>query len=114
MLRQMSLILLALTIRLLPAQSHPARPIDDVTRMMQRAILDRPVVDKTGLVGRYDFNLEWAPDNSQFGGENVTDAGTNSPPLLLAMEQQLGLKLTRTRGSVSTLIVDHLDRPSEN
>ena len=88
--------------------------IDDVTRMMQRAILDRPIVDKTGLTGRYDFNLEWAPDSSQFGGEIVPDAGTNSPPLFLAMEQQLGLKLTRGRGPVSTLVVDHLDRPSEN
>ena len=88
--------------------------IDDVTRMMQRAILDRPVVDKTGLTGRYDFNLEWAPDISQFGGEIVPDAGTNSPPLFTAMEQQLGLKLTRARGPVSTLVVDHLERPSEN
>ncbi len=88
--------------------------VGDVTRMMQRAILDRPVVDKTGLTGRYDFHLEWAPDSSQFGGEIVPDAGTNSPPLFLALEEQIGLKLTRTRGLVSTLVVDHLDRPSEN
>jgi uncharacterized protein (TIGR03435 family) len=36
--------------------------------LLQRAILDRPMVDKTGLSGRYDFDLEWAPDETQFGG----------------------------------------------
>jgi uncharacterized protein (TIGR03435 family) len=36
--------------------------------MLQRAVLARPVLDKTGLTGKYDFDLEWTPDDSQFGG----------------------------------------------
>ena len=83
--------------------------------MLQRAILDRPVVDKTGLSGRYDFDLEWAPDETQFGGD-VPPAGTTatSPPLFEAMQQELGLKLEATRGPVDALVVDTAERPTAN
>jgi uncharacterized protein (TIGR03435 family) len=82
---------------------------------MQRAILDRPVVDKTGLFGRYDFDLEWAPDETQFGGDvppasEQADAG----PLFSAIQQQLGLRLRATRGPVEALVVDNAERPSAN
>ena len=48
----------------------PARnaTVNDLASLLQRAVLDRPVVESTGLTGRYDFSLEWAPDESQFGG----------------------------------------------
>lgn len=79
----------------------PARnaSMSDLASVMQRAILDRPVVDKTGLAGRYDFDLEWAPDESQFGGE-VPTASDEAPsaPLFSAIQQQLGLTLIATRG----------------
>ena len=59
--------------------------------LLQRAILDRPVVDKTGLSGRYDFDLEWAPDETQFGGDvPPASAAAPSPPLFEAIQQQLG------------------------
>jgi len=87
----------------------------DLTAVLQRAILDRPVVDKTGLTGRYDFDLEWAPDESQFGGGLPTaPADAPSLPLFVAMQQQLGLKLEATRGLVSALVVDKTERPSAN
>jgi uncharacterized protein (TIGR03435 family) len=83
--------------------------------LLQRAILDRPVVDKTGLAGRYDFDLEWAPDETQFGG-GVTPAteGTTSPPLFEAVQQELGLKLVATKGPVDALVVDSAGRPTPN
>jgi uncharacterized protein (TIGR03435 family) len=83
--------------------------------LLQRAILDRPVVDKTGLAGRYDFDLEWAPDETQFGG-GVTPATTaaTSPPLFEAVQQEMGLKLEATRGPVDALIVDTAERPTAN
>jgi uncharacterized protein (TIGR03435 family) len=83
--------------------------------LLQRAILDRPVVDKTGLSGRYDFDLEWAPDETQFGGD-VPPAGAaaTSPPLFEAVQQELGLKLEATRGPVDALVVDTVDRPAAN
>jgi uncharacterized protein (TIGR03435 family) len=95
----------------------PARnaTMSDLARLMQRAILDRPVVDKTGLTGRYDFDLEWAPDETQFGGEvPVAAPEAPSPPLFIAMQEQLGLKLEATKGPIAALVVDKADRPSEN
>jgi uncharacterized protein (TIGR03435 family) len=95
----------------------PARNVtmSDLARLMQRAILDRPVVDKTGLTGRYDFDLEWAPDETQFGGE-VPAAPTEAQaaPLFSAIQQQLGLRLEATRGPVQALVVDKAERPSAN
>jgi uncharacterized protein (TIGR03435 family) len=87
----------------------------DLTSLLQRAILDRPVVDKTELSGRYDFDLEWAPDETQFGGD-VPSASAEAPtaPLFTAIQQQLGLKLVATRGPVDTLVVDKAERPSAN
>lgn len=95
----------------------PARnaTMSDLASLMQRAMLDRPVVDKTGLTGRYDFNLEWAPDETQFGGE-IPAASVDAPnaPLFSAIQQQLGLKLEAARGPVEALVVDKAERPSEN
>jgi uncharacterized protein (TIGR03435 family) len=95
----------------------PARnaSMGDLVSLMQRAMLDRPVVDKTALVGRFDFDLEWAPDETQFGGEvPIATPDAPSPPLFTAIQQQLGLKLEATRGPVSALVVDNAERPSEN
>jgi uncharacterized protein (TIGR03435 family) len=95
----------------------PARnaAISNFTMLLQRAILDRPVVDKTGLTGRYDFDLEWAPDETQFGGD-VPSASAAAPsvPLFIAVEQQLGLKLVATRGPVDALVVDSVEKPTAN
>jgi uncharacterized protein (TIGR03435 family) len=97
---------------LLPARNAS---MGEFTSLLQRALLDRPVVDKTGLTGKYDFNLEWAPDNSQFGGD-VAAASADAPsaPFFTAIQQQLGLKLEATRGPVDALVVDHAEQPSAN
>src|ERR1700744_6573229 len=91
------------TTTLYPAASsgidHALLPAHNVTlqqfaSVLQRAILDRPVVDHTGLVSRFDFELEWTPDESQFGGQlpqGPPDSG--KPGLFTAMQQQLGLKI---------------------
>jgi uncharacterized protein (TIGR03435 family) len=83
--------------------------------LLQRAILDRPVVDKTGLAGRYDFDLDWAPDETQFGGDvPPATAAATSPPLFEAIQQELGLKLEATKGPVDALVVDAAERPAAN
>jgi uncharacterized protein (TIGR03435 family) len=95
----------------------PARnaSLDDLASLLQRAILDRPVVNRTGLTGRYDFDLEWAPDETQFGGDvPVAPSDAPSAPLFIAIQEQLGLKLEATRGPVSALIVDSAEPPSAN
>lgn len=95
----------------------PARnaTMADFVSLLQRAVLDRPVVDRTGLTGRYDFDLAWAPDETQFGGAvPVAPADAESPPFFTAIEQQLGLRLEATRGPIEALVVDSAERPSAN
>jgi len=80
--------------------------------MLQRATLDKPTVNRTGLTGKYDFDLKFAQDETQYGGE-VPKApdDAQSPPLFTAVQEQLGLKLEVTRGAVSTLVVDEVVKP---
>lgn len=63
----------------------------------------RPVVDRTGLTGRFDFTLTWAPEGS-------TD--TDAPSIFTAVQEQLGLKLQPARGPVDVLVVDSAERPT--
>jgi uncharacterized protein (TIGR03435 family) len=91
---------------------------------MQAAVMDRPVVDQTGLTDRYDFTLKWTPDQSQFGqfrGANVkmpTANATNDPNappgLYTAIQEQLGLKLEATKAPDDVIVLDHVEKPSAN
>lgn len=70
--------------------------------------LGRPVVDHTGLTGRYDFTLEWKP-----GAEGDGDGA--GPTVFTALQEQLGLKLESQKGTVEVLVVDSaLRKPIEN
>ncbi len=72
----------------------------------------RPVIDKTGITGRYDLKLRWTPDVDSAGaGSSTADA---PPSIFTALEEQLGLKLESGKGSVEVLVVDHAEMPSEN
>jgi uncharacterized protein (TIGR03435 family) len=83
--------------------------------MLQRAVLDRPVLDKTGLTGKYDFDLEWTPDESQFDGHMPPIKPDNSgKPDLFEAIQQLGLRLESGKGPVPVIVIDHVERPSGN
>jgi uncharacterized protein (TIGR03435 family) len=95
----------------------PARGLcmPELASLFQRAALDRPVVDKTGLSARYDFDLEWTPDESQFGGLGLKGTPESTKPdLFTAIQQQLGLRLESTKGPIATLVIDHAERPSAN
>jgi len=89
--------------------------MDDFVAMLQRATLDKPTVNQTGLAGKYDFDLKFAQDESQYGGD-VPKApdDAQSPPLFTAVQEQLGLKLVATRGMVSAMVVDKAERPRAN
>ncbi|ADW70297.1 TIGR03435 family protein [Granulicella tundricola] len=69
--------------------------------------LSRLVIDKTGLTGKYDFALKYAPDDAP----TTNDPG---PSLFTALEEQLGLHLESTKGPVDTIVIDHLEQPTEN
>ena len=74
--------------------------------------LDRPVVDQTGLSGRFDVEYSYAPQPQTPGVESVF--GPEAPMLFVALEEQLGLKLESRRLSVPVLVIDSIDHPSEN
>jgi uncharacterized protein (TIGR03435 family) len=77
--------------------------------------VDRPVLDETGLSGRFDFTLEWTPETNGPPSPNPNaSAESDGPTFLDALREQLGLKLESTKGPVRTLVVDHVERPSEN
>ena len=91
----------------------------DFCDLMQAAVLDRPVVDQTNLPGKWDFLLKWTPDESQFGGMGIkvpppSDAADAPPPLYTAIQEQIGLKLDAEKAQVPVLVIDHVDKPSEN
>lgn len=70
-------------------------------------LVGRVVVDKTGLSGKYNIALKWTPDEQQ--GE--ADSG---PSIFAALQEQLGLKLESGRGPVDQIVVDHVEKPTEN
>jgi uncharacterized protein (TIGR03435 family) len=75
-------------------------------------VLERNVIDKTGLTGRYDINLKWTPTEQEGKTEGLTD--NPAPDLLTALQEQLGLKLEPSKGPVDTLVIDHVEMPTEN
>jgi uncharacterized protein (TIGR03435 family) len=82
-----------------------------------RGVLDRPVVDKTGISGRYDVALNWTVDDfqaSRLNGFPTPLDRTEVPDLFTAIQEQLGLRLESTKGSVEVIVIDHVEKPSEN
>jgi uncharacterized protein (TIGR03435 family) len=81
-------------------------------------------LDRTGLTGTYDFKLQWTPDESQpFRGidgnpvlvpQDVHPPDSSGPSIFTAIQEQLGLKLESQKGPAKILVVDHVEKPSEN
>lgn len=69
---------------------------------------DRPIVDKTGLKGRYNFKLQWTMDEGQTAAPDVL------PGLFTAVQEQLGLKLDQVKAAADVLVVDHVQKPGAN
>jgi uncharacterized protein (TIGR03435 family) len=80
--------------------------------------LQKVVTDKTGLTGMYAFELKWAQDMArarpEAGEGESAQAADPGPSLFTALEEQLGLKLNSTKGPVDTVVIDHVELPSEN
>lgn len=94
----------------------------DFAQWMQNGVMDRPVVDQTGLTDRYDFQLKWTPDESQFAafrgvGAVVSpppDSATAPPLLYTAITEQLGLKMGPGKVPDDVIVIDHVEKPSAN
>jgi uncharacterized protein (TIGR03435 family) len=96
---------------------------DEFRTFLQTLVLDRPVVDHTDLTGKYDFQLTFTPDDSQFNGHAPKapaspDSGAPpvepAPDLFKAFSDQLGLKLEAQKTAVDVIAIDHVDKPSPN
>jgi bla regulator protein blaR1 len=95
-------------------------PMSFLVRFLSQEGLDRPVVDETGLKGEYDFTLKWNPDLSPGVTQGPSGAAAGAPPdtsgplIFTAIQEQLGLKLKATEGSVEDLVIANIEKPSEN
>jgi uncharacterized protein (TIGR03435 family) len=81
----------------------------EFAQFLQMAVLDRPVLDQTGLKGKFDFKLTWTanPDAA------TTDPAA-APGFLTAVQEQAGLKIEPSRGEVEVLAIVHAEQPSPN
>lgn len=95
--------------------------IADLAATLSRS-LDRPVLDKTGLTGKYDFAFNWADmnqlqassDNAPAGRPATLPLDVGGPSLFSAIQEQLGLRLVSGKGPGDIIVIDHVERPSEN
>ncbi len=95
-------------------------PLDSVANALQGNLLDQPVVNRTGLTGKYDFSVKFTPDPPQLANMGrVLPAGAapdpDAPPdIFAAFQQQLGLKLESTKTAVDVMVIEKIEKPSEN
>jgi bla regulator protein blaR1 len=84
--------------------------------------LGRVVIDKTELVGEYDYTLEWTPEPWEGGPESIglppaappPHVDTNGPSIFTALQEQLGLRLVSQKGPVEIIVIDRVEKPSAN
>jgi uncharacterized protein (TIGR03435 family) len=81
--------------------------------------MSRIVLDKTGLTGKYDFTLQWTPESQtpMFNGTGDGNQGSANTPglsIFTAIQEQLGLKLESQKGPVEVIVIEHIEKPSEN
>jgi len=74
----------------------------------------RPVIDKTGLSGKFDFELSWVADLTLATGTPDPGADVSGPSIFTALQEQLGLRLDSQKGPIEMLLIDHAEKPTEN
>ena len=77
-------------------------------------LLDRPVIDKTGLTKRYDFDLEFSPEGTLLAPPGGVSATYIDSPDIFTAIQQLGLKLEPAKGEVEMMVIDRAEKPDDN
>jgi uncharacterized protein (TIGR03435 family) len=103
--------------------SFRGTPMPQILQFLSPAV-NRVVVDRTGLTGRFDLDLEWTPDQlREFKASADRPPGSlpqingvpfdpNGPSIFTALQEQLGLKLESTKGPVDVLVIDHAEQPT--
>jgi uncharacterized protein (TIGR03435 family) len=87
-------------------------PMTSLAETLARQV-DKTVIDKTGLTGKYNLELKFTPDNARMNGQPL-EPTDEAPSIFTALQEQLGLKLIAAKGPVVTLVVDQIKEPTEN
>ena len=93
-------------------------PMSEFIRALS-SVLGRAVVDKTGFTGRFDVRLDFLPDETTVAmppppPEVAASLASQSPTILTALQEQLGLRLESGKGPVEVLVIDSVARPTED
>jgi uncharacterized protein (TIGR03435 family) len=88
--------------------------IDFIGKQLISNLLQRPVIDGTGLSGTFDVAMEWTPEANGPGAAADLQADSTGPTFLEALTEQLGLKAESQKGSAQVLVIDRVDHPTEN
>jgi uncharacterized protein (TIGR03435 family) len=87
--------------------------IDDLVKVHLFVPAGRPIANKTGLTGKFNFHFEFAPpEGTRLNGSEITES--TAPSIFTAVQEQLGLKLEPSKGPGEYLVIDHVEKPTEN
>ena len=89
----------------------PKATMDEIVDQIANAFPGRPVLDKTGLTGTYDIRMTYTPS---FRTNRESDSDLNDISIFTAVQDQLGLKLQARKALVEIVVLDHIEKPSEN
>ncbi len=93
-------------------------PMEALLYVLNVASVERRVIDRTGLKGEYNFDLVWAPEEElQAQPKDAADAGMTDagrPSIFTAVQEQLGLRLEAGKAPVDVLVIDHIERPTND
>jgi uncharacterized protein (TIGR03435 family) len=94
-------------------QAYSMKSLVDILSM-PAAFVGRPVVDKTGLAGTYDFTFDWSIYSARAAASSPESPDAGSVPSIFTALGEIGLKLQPATTSYETLVIDHVERPTEN
>jgi uncharacterized protein (TIGR03435 family) len=100
-----------------PAVEAQGATLDEFSKLL-RLVVGRPVIDKTGITGRFDIRVDFSREGTELAGiqlkEPVPSDPSGPPSIFTAVQEQLGLRLESGRGPIETLVIDRIEKPSEN
>ena len=96
--------------------------LDEFSKLLL-VVLDRPVINKTEITGRFDLRIEFSRDGTKLASMPLlrdgspapaSDYSTDAPSIFVAIQEQLGLKLEPAKGPVEMFVIDHVAKPTGN
>ena len=89
--------------------------IDDLAKVSLYLAAGRPITDRTGLTGKYNVHLEYAaPEGTRLNGQAADPTESTAPSIFTALQEQLGLRLDSAKGQGEYLVIDHIEKPTDN